>query len=477
LSPPILLEEVTLPAAPHAFFARVENRDHAFFLDSGRSTGGLGAYSFIGFDPFEVFHCPAGGTRSALNELRTRLRPYTRSPATTNITGYMFPSSDPLPALPFTGGAVGFFSYELCAQLEKITRNRPDDLPAVPDCEFGFYDGLIAHDHGTGKTWLVANPVATTPAATILARLRAAIAPPPPLPAPVQPSGQPPHPVGALTQAQPPFQPVANFDFASYAAAIARIKAYIAAGDVYQVNLTQRFTSPLPCPPYALYQRLRQRSPAPFAAYLSFGPVQLVSSSPERFLTVRDRQVETRPIKGTRPRAADPAADARLAAELLASEKDRAELLMIVDLERNDLGRVCTYGSVRVEKLWQLESHPTVHHLVATVSGTLRPEIDLIDCVAACFPGGSITGAPKIRAMEIIDDLEPHRRHVYTGAIGYLGFDGNADLNIAIRTLTCVGGQAYYHVGGGIVWDSDPSAEYQETLDKGRAMHEALTQS
>jgi para-aminobenzoate synthetase component 1 len=388
----------------------------------------------------------------------------------------MFPSSGPLPALPFTGGAVGFFSYELCAQLEKITRARPDDLQAVPDCEFGFYDGLIAHDHATGKTWLVANPVATTPAAAILARLRAVIAPNPTLNSPIPPAAQPPIPAAAPSQAQPSSQPVANFDFASYSAAIARIKAYIAAGDVYQVNLTQRFSAPLPCPPYALYQRLRQRSPAPFAAYLSFGPVQLVSSSPERFLTVRGRQVETRPIKGTRPRSADPATDARLAAELLASEKDRAELLMIVDLERNDLGRVCTYGSVRVEKLWQLESHPTVHHLVATVSGTLRPEVDLVDCVAACFPGGSITGAPKIRAMEIIDELEPHRRHVYTGAIGYLGFDGNADLNIAIRTLTCVNGQAYYHVGGGIVWDSDPSAEYQETLDKGRAMHEALTQ-
>jgi para-aminobenzoate synthetase component 1 len=270
---------------------------------------------------------------------------------------------------------------------------------------------------------------------------------------------------------------VSNFDFASYSTAIARIKAYIASGDVYQVNLTQRFTAPLPCPPYALYQRLRERSPAPFAAYLSFGAVQIVSSSPERFLTVRDRHVETCPIKGTRPRSADPVEDARLATELLTSEKDRAELLMIVDLERNDLGRVCTYGSVKVEKLWQLESHPTVHHLVATVAGTLRPEVDVIDCITACFPGGSITGAPKIRAMEIIDELEPHRRHIYTGAMGYLGFDGNADLNIAIRTLTCVGGRAYYHVGGGVVWDSQPSAEYQETLDKGRAMREALTQS
>ena len=475
LSPPVVLEEVTLPGAPHEFFARVEGRDHAFFLDSGRSTDGLGAYSFIGFDPFSVFRAAHGNSGSALHELRLLLHQHARPEGKPNLIGYSFPGTGPLPALPFTGGAVGFLSYELCAQLEKISRSRPDDLPAVPDCEFGVYDGLIAHEHATGRTWLVANPVATATAATILARLRTALKATPPAPAPPQC-----HPIGdteaGRNPAQPVAQPVANFNFASYAAAIGRIKAYIATGDVYQVNLTQRFAAPLPCPPYALYQRLRQRSPAPFAAYLSFGPVQVVSSSPECFLTVRGRQVETRPIKGTRPRSADPTTDARLAAELLASEKDRAELLMIVDLERNDLGRVCTYGSVQVEKLWQLESHPTVHHLVATVSGTLRPDVDSLDCVTACFPGGSITGAPKIRAMEIIDELEPHRRHVYTGAIGYLGFDGNADLNIAIRTLTCVAGQAYYHVGGGIVWDSDPSAEYQETLDKGRAMHEALTQ-
>ena len=471
LSPPILLEEVKLPCSPHQFFAKIESRDHAFFLDSGRSTGGLGAYSFIGFEPFFIYRAPGGAT-DPLKELRGVLKKYSRAPQQTNTPGYVVLSgpAEIAPTLPFTGGAVGFFSYELCAQLENIKRHRPDDLPAVPDCEFGFYDGIIAHEHATGRTWLVANPVATSTAAAILSRLRAAIeSPAPPLP---QAGSR----LGAPAGSPVSGQPVANFDLASYTAAIARIKAYIASGDVYQVNLTQRFTTPLPCQSYALFQRLRERSPAPFAAYLSFGAVQVVSSSPERFITVRGRQVETRPIKGTRPRSADPATDARLAAELLASEKDRAELLMIVDLERNDLGRVCAYGSVQVEKLWQLESHPTVHHLVATVSGTLRPEIDVIDCVAACFPGGSITGAPKIRAMEIIDELEPHRRHLYTGAIGYIGFDGNADLNIAIRTLTCVGGQAYYHVGGGIVWDSDPSAEYQETLDKGRAMHEALTQ-
>ena len=480
LGPPVLFEEVELPDPPHEFFATLAGRDHAFFLDSGRSTGGLGAYSFIGFDPFLVFRakdnhatlthrdpnpkCHLLGDTSALAELQNLLRHYRNSNPKCNLMGYTLADRHTPPSLPFVGGAVGFLSYELCTQLEKVARTKPDDLPAIPDCEFAFYDALIAHEHATGRSWFVANPVASTPAAELFARLRTTLATP-----------DQSNPIGYSMPEAPSTELVSNFTAATYTEAIARIKAYIASGDVYQVNLTQRFTTPLPCPPYALYQRLRQRSPAPFAAYLSFGPVQIVSSSPERFLTVRDRHVETRPIKSTRPRSADPAADARLAAELLASEKDRAELLMIVDLERNDLGRVCDFGSVRVDRLWHLESHPTVHHLVATVSGTLRHGLDVIDCVRAAFPGGSITGAPKIRAMEIIDELEPHRRHVYTGAIGYIGFDGDADLNIAIRTITCVDGRAYYHVGGGVVWDSAPAAEYQETLDKGRAMHEALT--
>ena len=404
-----------------------------------------------------------------LAEFQSLLRRYHRANPKCHLIGDTF---SPAPVLPFTGGAVGFFSYELCTQLEKLPRAKPDDLPEIPASEFAFYDAFIAHEHATARTWLVANPVASTPAFTLLARLRESLtSPPPPLSTP-KPTC---HLISDKLLLPTPHQPTANFDFTSYAAAIARIKSYIAAGDVYQVNLTQRFSTPLPCAPYDLYLRLRQRSPAPFAAYLAFGPVQLISSSPERFLTLRDRRVETRPIKGTRPRSSDPTTDAALAAELLSSEKDRAELLMIVDLERNDLGRVCDYGTVRVDRLWQLESHPTVHHLVSTVSGQLRAGLDIIDCVRATFPGGSITGAPKIRSMEIIDELEPHRRHIYTGAIGYIGFDGNADLNIAIRTITCVNHHAYYHVGGGIVWDSDPAAEYQETLDKGRAMHEALT--
>jgi aminodeoxychorismate synthase component I len=249
---------------------------------------------------------------------------------------------------------------------------------------------------------------------------------------------------------------------------------YIAAGDIYQVNLSQRFSAPYGGEAMALYERLRRQSPAPFAAYLDLGEAVVLSASPERFLRVAGRELETRPIKGTRPRGGTPEEDRRLAAELLASPKDRAELVMIVDLERNDLGRVSEYGSVHVPELVRLEAHPTVFHLVATVRGRLRPELSAVDALRACFPGGSITGAPKIRAMQIIEELEPTHRGFYTGAIGYLGWDGCADLNIAIRTIVLIDRHAHFQVGGGIVADSDPCAEYEETLHKGRALMRAL---
>lgn len=247
-------------------------------------------------------------------------------------------------------------------------------------------------------------------------------------------------------------------------------------GDIYQVNISQMFTVPLTISPWDLYLKLRRFNPSPYAAYLNCGDFQVVSSSPECFLDYNPstRIVVTRPIKGTRPRGRTPDEDERLAHELLMSEKDMAENIMIVDLERNDLGRVCEFGSVEVPSLVQIESHPTVHHLVTTVSGKLRQELNVVDLMTACFPGGSITGAPKIRSMEIISELEPVRRGVYTGSIGYFGFDGSVNLNIAIRTAVAKDGLCYFHVGGGIVADSDPKAEYQETLDKGRAFLEVL---
>ena len=282
----------------------------------------------------------------------------------------------------------------------------------------------------------------------------------------------------ALRRPLPPSAAIAaNFTRAEYEAGVSRIREYIAAGDVYQVNLSQRFSAPFRGSPLALYRRLRARNPAPFGAYLEFAETAIASISPERFLQLDagTRLAAARPIKGTRPRGSTPAQDAALARELVESEKDRAENVMIVDLLRNDLGKVCRPGSVTVPALFALESHPTVHHLVSTVTGVLAGDRDAFDLLRAAFPGGSVTGAPKIRAMQIIAELERAPRGVYCGAIGYVSCTGAMDFNIPIRTIVLRDGMATFHAGAGIVWDSEPAAEYQETLAKVRTMREALT--
>jgi para-aminobenzoate synthetase component 1 len=267
---------------------------------------------------------------------------------------------------------------------------------------------------------------------------------------------------------------VSNLTRDSYRATVLRAKQYIAAGDVYQVNLSQRFQCGVDASAPEVYHALRNSNPAPYGVYLDIGDAQILSTSPECFLNIRDRHVMTRPIKGTRARGATPEEDARIAVELLASPKDNAELVMITDLERNDLGRVCEFGSVRVSELVRVETYATVHHLVSTVEGILRGDVTHVDCVRACFPGGSITGAPKIRAMEIIDELEPHARGVYTGAIGFLGFNRLTHFNIAIRTVVYQNGRLTFHSGGGIVSDSEPDAEYDETLVKAGGILNAI---
>lgn len=360
-------------------------------------------------------------------------------------------SCQPIPGLPFVGGAIGWLGYEAGTTGEGI--NAPcGGFSDLPELTFGLYNEALVHDHLTGETHLVARSAAG------LERLRRLVdAPPPRLD-------------DYTAQAPRP-----ELSPAAYSAAIARIKAYIAAGDTYQVNFTHRFSTAFEGTAAALHLRLRELNPAAHAACLDFGDHQIVSSSPERLLSVRGRRIETRPIKGTLPRLPDPKEDAAQRDRLLASVKDQAELLMIVDLARNDLGRVARPGSVRVDARHDIESYATVHHLVATVSAELAPGLDRFDALKALHPGGSITGAPKIRSMQIIAELEPVPRQAYTGALGYLGDDGNADLAIAIRTITCAGGLAAYHVGGGITWDSDADAEYQETLAKGRALSRALT--
>jgi para-aminobenzoate synthetase component 1 len=267
---------------------------------------------------------------------------------------------------------------------------------------------------------------------------------------------------------------VSNFTPDAYRAAVARCVEYIAAGDIFQVNLSQRFSRAVTAGPMTIYRQLRRRNPAWYAGYLAAGPWAVLSSSPELFLRVRDGRVTTRPIKGTRPRTGDAAVDAVAAAELQASAKDNAELAMIIDLMRNDLGRVCRYGSVRVTQPRVLEAHPTVFHLVGTVEGDLHERYDRVDLLRATFPGGSITGAPKIRAMEIIDELEPVARGVYTGSLCHFGVDGSAELSIAIRTAVWDAGTVHVQAGGGIVADSTPDGEYRETLDKARAVLEAV---
>ncbi|SDS43398.1 aminodeoxychorismate synthase component I [Opitutus sp. GAS368] len=457
----MIVEEILNAPPPETLARALCERPGFFFLDSARPPADR-AFSFLGFDPFLTWRVlgnrvtveTQGATVEVNAEPLTHLRDLmARYRSAGNV------------AIPFTGGAVGFFGYEFGAGLEGVRRPSDND-GGIPDSQLGFYDGVIACDLVAGKTFAIANPVDSTGTDSILARLHEAVrrATRPGRPAP-EPENR--APSGC--------EPVPDLKSEAYLRLVARAKEYIAAGDIYQVNLSQRFECQITEHPYSIYERLRRLSPAPFGAYLNTGDGQILSSSPELLLRLdRNGRAVTRPIKGTRPRGGTAAEDESLRAELLASEKDHAELLMIVDLERNDLGRVCEYGSIRVEERHRLEAHPTVFHLVATISGRLRRDCDVFDCVRSMFPGGSITGAPKIRAMQIIGELETGPRHVYTGSLGYLGFDGTCDLNIAIRTIQCRGNRAVYHVGGAIVSDSDPAGEYQETLDKGRAMRAAL---
>ena len=322
---------------------------------------------------------------------------------------------------------------------------------------------MLAADHLSGENWIVATGFPTGEEADARARvagIRERLCAPPSLSS------------DAAGREVPRLR--SNFRHADYLRAVESAREYIAAGDIFQVNLSQRLEGEWGAAAWPLYERLRAASPVSYGAYLDLGDVKVLSASPERFLKLEGRQVETRPIKGTRPRGATPEEDRALGAELLASEKDRAENLMIVDLLRNDIGKVCRVGSVRVPKLFDLERHASVWHLVSTVTGELRPGLGAVDLLRACFPGGSVTGCPKIRAMEIIEEFEPVRRGVYCGAIGYLSFAGDMDTNIAIRTLVLREGRMELQVGGAVTYDSDPESEYAETLAKGWALLKAL---
>lgn len=436
---------------------------HAFLLESSLQEPLRGRYSFIGVDPFAVF--TADGPR-ALDRLRGEFLKY----------GDCGRVSKENPT-PFPSGIMGYISYDWGLGLEKITERltRPR---LVPDCLFGFYDCVITIDHLKGQLIIASSGRPEKNAARRRQRARRRLKE---VGGPIaeflaqrreNPWGSP---SAALLKTQLNLK--SNFTRRQYVAAVRKALEYIRRGDIYQVNLSQRFSvdgGQRRLQPMVLYRLLRDLSPSCFGGYFDAGDFQIISSSPELFLRLRGKAAETRPMKGTRPRGETVRQDQAREKDLRQSGKDRAELLMITDLERNDLGRVCRYGSVRVKELRTLEKYRTVFQSTSTVTGTLRDDRDGFDLIRACYPGGSITGCPKIRAMEIIDELEHTPRGIYTGTMGYMSFDGNMDFNILIRTLMVRGSKIYFNAGGGIVTDSTPDGEYEETLVKASAMKECL---
>ena len=479
-----LVHEIAGPVRIAEWFARLSPLRGVLFLDSARFDPKLGRYSFLTAEPFERIVCRKG----SLRVLRQGLRPHTLrniDPFAWLLARLQDWRTQTIPGLPpFQGGAAGLFSYDLCHHVERLPRPRFDEF-ATPDMVVGFYDWVIAVDHVEDRAWIISTGLPEHDEARRIARARQRIEAVrqwldgnDSLPgtrrlqarlARLPPSG--------LAETHPvPGHPglLSSFSRSGYLDAVGRCLEYLGAGDIFQVNIAQRLLSPQTVPPEILYGRLRECNPAPFGAYFDAGRHTIASASPERFIKVVEGHAQTRPIKGTRPRGATPGDDLRLREDLQNNPKDRAENVMIVDLLRNDFGRVCRYGSIKVNDPLRIESYEYVHHLVSEVVGTLRPTLHALDLLRAAFPGGSVTGAPKVRAMEIIAELEPHARGAYCGSLGYLGFDGTMDTNILIRTFTVAKGWLQFPVGGGIVADSVPEFEYEETMHKAEGMLRAI---
>jgi para-aminobenzoate synthetase component 1 len=490
-----LVEELTSLPDAAACCARLRGLPYLLFLDSATRGTRLGRYSFLTADPALVVR--SKGRQTRLIDRRAGTERTSAQDALALVRELMQPHrSEPLTDVPpFQGGAAGYLAYDWGLTLERLPTPRYDDL-AMDDVVIGIYDWVVAWDHESNRAWLISTGLPETGREARGARAasrnqsvrewlehgtehsRTSNH---------RPEREPEQRSEHEEARTPPSYVVeggwwpasldlrSSFTHAQYLSAVQRVIDYIYAGDIFQANFSQRFETPLTESPWTLYQRLRTRNAAPFAAYLDFPDALVLSASPERFLRVNaGGLVETRPIKGTRPRGVGPEHDAALGQALTESTKDRAENLMIVDLLRNDLSRVCRPGSVRVPELFALERYATVHHLVSTVVGTLRAGIDALDLLRAAFPGGSITGAPKLRAMEIIAALEPSQRGVYCGSVGYWSVTGDLDTSIAIRTAAVRNGRVYFSAGGGIVADSDPEQEYRETLDKARGLIDAL---
>ena len=443
-----MIKEISTKLNSFEIFTIFKDEENSFILDSAMDEKKLGRYSFISSNPFKVLKYK-NTKKNPLDNLQNELNKY----KVENNTH-----------LPFIGGAVGYLSYDLGNYIEKLPRTAIDDTN-VYDLYFGFYNWVIVIDHLESKTYIATPDLDIEKETNIIKNIEKKINK-------AEING-----IDSICYEEKEVEKtklISNFTKNEFENAVRKVQDYIRQGDIYQANLTQRFYGKTTLSSYELYRDLRRFSPAPFGAFLNFEDSHILSNSPERFIKCVDRKVETRPIKGTRPRGKNKEEDLRLQEELRNSEKDRAELLMIVDLERNDIGRISKIGTVKVPELFVIEPYANVNHLVATVVGELDDDKDCVDAIKATFPGGSITGAPKIRSMEIIDELEPTQRNVYTGSIGYIGFNGDMDLNIAIRTIIKKDNNVYFQVGGGMTWDSNPADEYQETLDKAQSIMKAL---
>jgi anthranilate synthase component 1 len=452
---------------PVGAYLRIAGKAHyAFLLESVEGGETIARYTFVGANPAEVFRSRG---RACVVEAAGKRREFEDDPL--EALRRMMQRYRPvrLPGLPpLVGGAIGYFAYDMVRLFERIPARGRDDLH-LDDAVLMFYPGLLAFDHVQHRLWIIRNVFTEGPgslrakydrAALEIRATRRALERPLPPRRPARASG--------------PLRVASNMSKAAYLAAVRKAKAYIRAGDIFQVVPSQRFSARTHADPFEIYRALRVINPSPYLYFLRLGDVAVVGSSPEMLVKVQGRDAFYRPIAGTRPRGRDEKEDRALETELLADPKERAEHIMLVDLGRNDLGRVCEYGSVRVEKLMFVERYSHVMHLVSSLRGRLRPEVDCFDALAACFPAGTLSGAPKVRAMEIIDELEPTRRGIYGGAILYLDVSGNLDCCIALRTLVAKGGRAYIQAGGGVVADSVPEREYQETVNKARAVLAAL---
>jgi len=436
-------------------FTPLANEHWSIFLDSGYPYIDLGRYDIIAARPHITLETFADKTEIVYANGK---KEHSSDDPFSLVKTLLGENKNKLSTVPFAGGALGYFAYDLGRRIEKIPDTSEHDI-TMPEMAIGIYDWAVVTDHQQRRTWLTGygKDERTFDEWNELEEL-------------FQTNAESGTSKSSTQEFEVRSEIRPNMDNECYARAFNKIKHYIREGDCYQVNLAQRFVIDVAGDPWSAYLKLRRLNPAPYSSFFNVPEGTVLSTSPERFLKVDNGLVETKPIKGTRRRSTDVYEDRALSEDLLESKKDRAENLMIVDLLRNDIGKSCRSGSVSVPRLFALESFARVHHLVSTVIGQLADNTHALDLLRGCFPGGSITGAPKLRAMEIIEELEPHRRSIYCGSIAYIGFDGNMDSNITIRTLVHHKNQIYCWAGGGIVVDSRLDAEYQECFDKASAL-------